>query len=565
MFGTNVVFVVQILGFAAFLWLGLYALARGDRGRVAVLLGAAAVATSIFFLQAGHRSYFGNTPGLRAFIHLTWWANILPIALWLHLSLSLRHQVMRLPWGAATLWVVYGATLALSAFSMGTNLVVNYNHGGHYEVVTPGPLYAVYVAYVLVCAGCAVVNLSPLGAHIFPAPGQDQADRADRVMSSGHTDYTDSPAAAAVVAPPASATPPAREGEIGTRLLVTGAVLFLLGAAYLALRFLLRSDWPEVPPYVLLLAGLGAVGAAVAVQSALLLGRDVRRDFLYSFTVVAVLLLLYLLVAGALVGFGSVAHAVFVLALAALIVASHTLYDPGRNLLDKLFFTPVVREERAAAHAYVEALATPPAGPHPELATRKAFDDAVRRALTHLSDPTKLATTPLLNLQAVARGVDEQGVEDNRLARAAVLKEILLDLLDGLRPADGSGKVTGDAWRYYSGAGATVDRARNWSRCWSGCCRSTRTPSTSGSAAAPTPSRRPYASARRPRAARYPRQESKIAGRKSTARRWPGDAPVRAAPSRPLSTTYPLSTFDLRPSTFDFQLVVARYMLCHRA
>lgn len=232
---------------------------------------------------------------------------------------------------------------------------------------------------------------------------------------------------------------------------MTGALLFLIATVYIALRFLLNSDWAETPPYVLLLAGLGAVGAAVAVRSALLLGRDVRRDFLYSFTVVAVLLALYLVTDGLLVGFATVAHALFALSLTALIVASHTLYDPGRNLLDRVFFTPVVREERAAARAYAEALAAPPAGPHPDLATCKAFDDAVRRALTHISDPTKLATTPLLNLQIVAKGVSEQGIEDNRLTRAAVLKDILLELLDGLRPQDGSGgKVTGDAWRYYN-------------------------------------------------------------------------------------------------------------------
>jgi hypothetical protein len=109
-----------------------------------------------------------------------------------------------------------------------------------------------------------------------------------------------------------------------------------------------------------------------------------------------------------------------------------------------------VQEERAAARASEEALATQPAGPNPELATRKAFDDAVRRALTHLSDPTKLATSPLLNLQTVARGVADQHLEENRLNRAAVLKEILVELLDGLRPADRGGGVTGDAFRYYN-------------------------------------------------------------------------------------------------------------------
>ena len=448
-FGQPVVFVAQILGFAVFLWLGLYALARGDRGRVAVLLGAAALVTATFFLQVGLQKVFGGAPGAGTFRRLMWWANIMPIALWLHLSLALRRQVAGVTWRAATLWAVYGAALALSLLSMGTDLVVNYRHAT--PVVTPGPLYPVYVAYLLVCTGFAVVSLSPLGARVIPlrtgrdggapAPGRDGA-------APNPTNIEATGVGAMPLDAPVHLAAPDR--EIGMRLFVAGAVLFLIGTAYLALRFLLgHPDWPEVPPYILLIAGVGAVGAAVAVQSAVVLGRDVRRDFLYSFTVVAVLLLLYLVADGLLIGFGTFAHALFALTLAALIVTSHTLYDPGRSLLDRLFFTPVVREERAAARAYAEALATPPVGPHPELTTRKAFDDAVRRALTHLSDPTKLATTPLLNLQLVARGVGEQGVEDNRLARAAALKEILLDLLDGLKPSDG-GKVTGDAWRYYN-------------------------------------------------------------------------------------------------------------------
>src|SRR6185312_2515438 len=64
--------------------------------------------------------------------------------------------------------------------------------------------------------------------------------------------------------------------------------------------------------------------------------------------------------------------------------------------------------------------------------------------------PTKLATSPLLNLQVVARGIQEQNLEENRLNRAAVLKEMLIDLLTALRPTGGAGGVTGEASRYYN-------------------------------------------------------------------------------------------------------------------
>jgi hypothetical protein len=188
----------------------------------------------------------------------------------------------------------------------------------------------------------------------------------------------------------------------------------------------------------------------VGVQSNLLLGRDVRRDFLYNFTGLLALLVPYLLISGVLVGFDDTRHRLLALLLTALITAGHTLYDRARDWLDAAFFPPAVREERAAARAYAEALATQPAGPSPELATRKQFDDAVRRALTHLSDPTKLATSPLLNLTTVARAVQDHALEDDRLNRAATLKEILLELLDGLKPADGTGGPVADASRFYN-------------------------------------------------------------------------------------------------------------------
>jgi len=237
---------------------------------------------------------------------------------------------------------------------------------------------------------------------------------------------------------------------VEVRLLVAGAFCFLVGSGYESLRELLHTTWSEIGAFLLLLAGLGAVAAAVAVRSALLLGTDVRRDFLYSVTGLTVLLAPFLVITGALTGFDDARRRLFAIAIAALITAGHTLYDKAREWLDAAFFPAPVREERAAARAYAEALATAPAGPSPDLASRKLFDDAVRRALTHLSDPTKLATSPLLSLAAVARAVQDQAQGDDRLARAAALKELLLERLDALRPADPAGGPAADAARFYN-------------------------------------------------------------------------------------------------------------------
>ena len=61
---------------------------------------------------------------------------------------------------------------------------------------------------------------------------------------------------------------------------------------------------------------------------------------------------------------------------------------------------------------------------------------------TNLSDPTKLATSPLLNLAVVARGVAEQRLEDNRLNRAAVLEAAAGGVVPEPAPAEDAARFS---------------------------------------------------------------------------------------------------------------------------
>lgn len=90
------------------------------------------------------------------------------------------------------------------------------------------------------------------------------------------------------------------------------------------------------------------------------------------------------------------------------------------------------------------------AGPPAALATGKAFDDAVRRALTHLCDPTRLSASPLLQLSLVTAGLRDRDLEDTRLQRAAILKGLLSDLVSGLQPSQRADGCTGAACRFYN-------------------------------------------------------------------------------------------------------------------
>lgn len=363
-------YIVHLLGFAGFLWLGLYALSRGDGRRLSTLTGLAALCTACFFCAGGVLIAADGATWSGAINRATWWADVLPIALWLHLSLLLNPGSLSARWRPAVLWAYYGAAALLILVGMATNALNDYSR----QPVSAGPLWPLYLAYVALGTGGAAANFAALRPSRRRAGGRVQKGK--------------------TVGPPLAAEPPGP----GVALLLAGALCFVLGAGYLALDIFLRRPWPELPAYGLLLVGLGAVGATVTVHGALLLGKDLRRDALYSAAGLAVLLALSLAALLPLIGVADLRHGLFALLLAALLTATHTLFDATRDWLDAAFFSPAVREERAAGRAYVTALAVPPVGPPPDLGTVKAFDDAVRRALTHLSDPTKLSTSPLLHL-----------------------------------------------------------------------------------------------------------------------------------------------------------------------
>lgn len=139
----------------------------------------------------------------------------------------------------------------------------------------------------------------------------------------------------------------------------------------------------------------------------------------------------------------------------------------GAALLEQIFTVLVLAllvsivqlqvESRFAAHTTAVLPDAPQAGPvgllepaEHEFASCKDFNDAVRRALTQLADPTKLARSPLLSLALVSAGLAEQGLADTCLHRVAILTEVLAGLVAELRPRQQHEQPTGDAWRFYN-------------------------------------------------------------------------------------------------------------------
>ncbi len=164
--------------------------------------------------------------------------------------------------------------------------------------------------------------------------------------------------------------------------------------------------------------------------------------------VAALVLLPFYTLARAFVGAGMLEQSLAALALALLVGAVQTLVEPCVAARAGLI---VPAEHIVSAGCGTQPSVAEPAGTLlPLPAIHKGFDDMVRRALTHLSDPTKLSLSPLLQLSLVTITLQEQGLEDTRLQRVAVLKALLTDLVHDLRPQQQSDGCAGAAHRFYN-------------------------------------------------------------------------------------------------------------------
>src|SRR5439155_18955538 len=166
MFGETALFLLRVVGFAGFLWLGLYVVTRGDRGHVATLFGLTALATACFFLSVGLLSAARDGPATVPISRASWWASVVPVALWLHLSLDLNPHTARTRWRKPVLWAAYGAATLLALLGTATNLVRDYGGTAAGHPVAAGPAYALYVAYLLACVGLAAVNFGVLAMRV---------------------------------------------------------------------------------------------------------------------------------------------------------------------------------------------------------------------------------------------------------------------------------------------------------------------------------------------------------------------------------------------------------------
>lgn len=128
-------------------------------------------------------------------------------------------------------------------------------------------------------------------------------------------------------------------------------------------------------------------------------------------------------------------------ALLAFGILTQTLSNYIQAGLDSLTLPRRLNAQRAVLRQTADALPLL-SSLEPDLTDVEQFTRLTRRALSHLGDLPKLATSPLINLPIV------QGT--NPIDRAHSLKALLIQGIQKLKPQTGEAFGTSDAWRYYN-------------------------------------------------------------------------------------------------------------------
>ncbi len=449
------VLVVKVIGFGGFLWLGIYIVSRAATQTpltIVSMLGMFSQA-SFFFSSAiiANNTIGLGTDGGSTVTRGFWWSNVLAMAFWFHMSILIARPPRQRSVFSWPVVVVYLAGIFCSVAGSLTDLFLDYTHimstsnNGFYIGTSPGYLF--FLLYLLVAGAGAFYNL---------------------LRARNNTRRSEVAGKQALVNK--------------LNLLVVGSLLFVAGALWLAGSFYFGLGYPELPANSCLVLGLCFLGYGVAHFDMLVEGQNVQRDFIYSFTGTALICLLYVIFVS-LTGGNSTLNVLVVVGLA---IISHSTFDFTRGLLDKFFFSSNEQTARSEARAYATAIASQPtsapeleeaiAAPvtlvsapelneasaepisssqpetHPDEpnVTEKSFNDMVRKAITGLKSPPQMIKSPLLSLRTVERRLHENSLEDNRLNRASVLREMLVERIERLRPAGSDSNGTGDAWRFYN-------------------------------------------------------------------------------------------------------------------
>jgi hypothetical protein len=187
----------------------------------------------------------------------------------------------------------------------------------------------------------------------------------------------------------------------------------------------------------------------VAVLDAFDEGQTLLPDATYSFVRAMLAAVIFggqvVLAAGRQFNFSMLALLFGVVAAA---VVSQVFSESIQNGLDRLVFARLPGLRRARAELRTAANLLPRADESLNLRTlpEDEFVRMTRRALSYMTDPGKLAASPLMRLPML----DKRIKDGHTLERAAELKQMLTESILRLKPPAKGDYGTSDEWRFYN-------------------------------------------------------------------------------------------------------------------
>lgn len=231
-------------------------------------------------------------------------------------------------------------------------------------------------------------------------------------------------------------------------LIVMATLFFALGGALL---FLPQSWFTN--DVILLLIGMDllTLGYAMARLEAWEEGAALLPDMLRSMLITLIGIMLFggqVVLVMAIEGASSALQLLLIGTISAVIIIE-MLAPLLQTRIDGLFFPPTVQSERAHLQAVAAALTRTDTTLDVTTLDEREFARLTRRALAHLGDLEHLAASPLIHLPLIDARLQHSQQPDSTLTRATLLKQLLTESIERLKPPQGiSG--TSDEWRYYN-------------------------------------------------------------------------------------------------------------------
>jgi GAF domain-containing protein len=301
---------VNLVALLVTIWLGLYLVTRSGRSRTAWLGSATLWAVGAWFL---HNALQG---GITNRLWIDWLGQVmkLSVPLWFHLTTQVSFAIApssssRRRFTYLLIWLSYVLVLFQILESSGvlgaTQPTTPEGPAIHFDDRWITPSFPLFLGLLIVLPALAVLNL-------WLARRQTQHPLLRQQAS----------------------------------VLLLAAIVAYLSGVYSGVGVLLQLELPVFPADAGLGVSIFLLGYAVASYNALLEGRPVGRDALYSAVGLVVVVIVYSVVLLLLHLSGQLTLPAVVVVLIAAVI-THALYDGGRAVLDRLFYHSNLRRLRA--------------------------------------------------------------------------------------------------------------------------------------------------------------------------------------------------------------------------